>query len=730
MAGPGLAASADGAGGGAAAPAAPMMRGLAAGLVSGLAAAPAARLAALRPRLFPLAPVLIGCGVGAWFALPADPATAVLAGVAGLALAALALRLRGPEGWHLPALALLCLALGFLAAELRAWRADAPRLEARSYGPVQGRVVVIDRSQADKPRLTLDRVVLPGRAPADTPERVRVALHGAAGQGALPSPGDTVLLTAHLAPPEGPVEPGGFDFRRMAWFDRLGAVGYARTPVVLWEGPAPGEAAVNRLRAQIRAGVQARIPGDAGAFAAALVTGDRAGISAEALQDLRDSNLAHLLAISGLHMGLLAAFVFAAVRVGLALVPPVALRVNTKKAAAVVALAAGAFYLLLSGGNVATERAYVMVAVMLVAVLADRRALSLRSVAIAACIILLVQPEALAGPGFQMSFAATVALIVAFGALRDRTDRRRLPGWIAPLAMVTFSSAVAGLATAPVAAVHFNRMADYGLLANVLAVPLMGTLVMPAAVAAAVLAPLGWEAPALWVMAQGTRWILGVADWVAGLEGAVTLIPAPGPWVLPVLALGMLWLMLWPGRGRWLGLVPAAAAMLLWQAAARPALLVAPDGGLAGLTGPEGRALSAARGAGFAARQWLENDGDGADQATAAQRPGFAGPSGARRFTLGDWQGVVLKGKGAAAALASECAAADLVILPLRLDGPAPGPCRVIDIGLMARTGALAIDPLRDGRLRLTPAESAARRWTGGPGAAPMVWDRPARAGQ
>lgn len=712
VAAPGLATAAAGQGGGA-------------GALAGLWAWLAQGMAALRPRLFPMAPVVLAIGIGAWFSLPSDPAPALVGAVAALALAALALRLRGGEGWHLPALAVLWLALGFLAAEARAWRLDAPRLEWRTYGPVQGRVVMIDRSQADQPRLTLDRVVLSDLAPAATPERVRVALHGAAGQGVLPLPGDTVLMTAHLAAPEGPVEPGGFDFRRMAWFDGLGAVGYTRTPVIRWEPPAPGEAAVNRLRAAIRAGVEAQIAGDAGAFAAALVTGDRSGISADALQDLRDSNLAHLLAISGLHMGLLAALVFAAVRVGLALVPPVALRINTKKVAAVVALAAGAFYLALSGGNVATERAYVMVSVMLVAVLADRRALSLRSVAIAACLILLVQPETLAEPGFQMSFAATVALIVAFRALRDRAERRRLPGWIAPVAMVAFTSAVAGFATAPIAAVHFNRMADYGLLANVLAVPLMGTVVMPAAVAAGVLAPLGWEAPALWVMAQGTGWILGVADWVAGMEGSVTLIPTPGPWVLPVMALGMVVVMVWPGRGRWLGLAPAVLALGLWVGGARPALLVAPDGSLAGLMGPEGRALSAPRGEGFAARQWLENDGDGADQAAAAARPGFAGPANARRFEIGGWRGVVLKGKGAAEALPAACAAADLVILPARAEGAVPGPCRVIDAGLLARTGALAIDPLPGGGLRLTPAEGAGRRWTGHLGAAVMVWKRP-----
>lgn len=157
--------------------------------------------------------------------------------------------------------------------------------------------------------------------------------------------------------------------------------------------------------------LQQRIPGETGGFAAAITAGDRSGVGEQTLTALRQSNLAHLLAISGLHMGLLTGFVFAAVRVLFCLVPPVALRWPVKKLAALAALAAGAGYLMLSGGNVATERAFVMVAVMLGAVLLNRRAITLRAVAVAALIVLLRRPESLLSPGFQMSFAATAALV-------------------------------------------------------------------------------------------------------------------------------------------------------------------------------------------------------------------------------------------------------------------------------------------------------------------------------
>ncbi|WP_348524108.1 ComEC/Rec2 family competence protein [Phaeobacter sp. J2-8] len=235
--------------------------------------------------------------------------------------------------------------------------------------------------------------------------------------------------------------------------------------------------------------MQDALPGEIGAFAAAITTGDRSGMGEGTLKALRDTNLAHLLAISGLHMGLLAGFVFSVVRLAIAMVPFVALRLPGHRIAAVFALIAAASYLALSGGNVATERAFIMVAVALIAVVFNRRAISLRAVALAALIVLVLRPEALLGPGFQMSFAATTALVAVFNHLRGAPEV--VPRWLWAVLAVILSSAVAGFATAPVAAAHFNRIAQFGLVANLLTVPLMGILVMPAAVVAACLRLLG-----------------------------------------------------------------------------------------------------------------------------------------------------------------------------------------------------------------------------------------------
>jgi competence protein ComEC len=423
------------------------------------------------------------------------------------------------------------------------------------------------------------------------------------------------------------------------------------------------------------------------------------------------SSLAHLLAISGMNMAFITGFVFAITRYGIALVPPVALRVNSKKIAAVAAFGVALFYLLLSGANVATTRAFLMVSVMLGAVLLDRRGLSFRSVALSALVLLLVQPESLTEPGFQLSFAATIALITGFGPTQAWA-KVRFPGWMIAPIMLIATSVLAGLATAPFAAATFNRFTDYGLLANLLTVPVM-SLLMGAGAVAALLAPFGLAWPALWVMDMSARWILFVAHWVAGLEGAVTPVPTPGPWVVPLIAVGALWSVLWAGRGRMAGLLGIALGIGLWGLVERPAVLISSDGVLVGLLGPEGRALSAPKGAGFSAKSWLEDDGDLALPEVAAQRPGFSGPKGARAFEIAGFKGEVLAGKAALSEVEAACARSDIVVVPAALGQIAQqSGCLIIDRTVLDQTGAIALQP-DDGGLRMVPVRQTARIWLG-----------------
>ncbi|MCB2094933.1 MAG: ComEC/Rec2 family competence protein [Rhodobacteraceae bacterium] len=674
-------------------------------------------VAAARGRLMLWAPVFLGLGIGTYFALPAEPGAGVFAaGLAGL-LGLVLLAVRGPEPGQVPAMALAWIVFGILLAGWRAHSVAAPVLGFRYYGPVEGRIVNIDRSFSDQIRLTLDRVVLKRLSPARTPSRVRVALHGE--QGYIdPVPGLRVILTAHLSPPEGPVEPGGFDFQRLAWFDRLGAVGYTRTPVLALAAPSGGLSLLAfRARMAASRAMSSRMAGQPGAFAASLMTGDRSRVEAETTDALRAANLSHLISISGLHMGLLTSFVFAMTRYGLALIPPLALRINSKKVAAIVALHAAALYLILAGANIATQRAFIMMAVMLVAVLLDRRAISMRSVAIAALICLLLQPESLVEPGFQMSFSATVALIAVFEHWTK--VQRRIPKPVRPVAMLLTSSLAAGLATAPVAAAHFNRIAEYGLLANLLAVPLMGTVVMPAGVIAAMSAPFGLAGPALWVMERGTAAILAIAHWVAGLEGALLPVPAPPASVLPLIAIGGLLALI--TRAAWLrgaGVSVLAGALALWSLAERPALLISGDGSLVGLMTPAGRALSKPRGAGFVAQSWLEDDGDLGDQPAAYARPGFSGRKGALQAALLGRPVFHFTGKAAASAARSVCKDGALVILSSNWPEPdPPDGCRIIDARALALSGALAIYAGKAGFTIVAARDIAGRR----------LWNTPAR---
>ncbi len=670
-------------------------------------------IAAQRGGLLCWVPICLAIGIGGYFSLSVEPDRMWLFG-AGLGSGLLLLIGRfTPENARPIFSALALVIAGMVLAGIRAQNVAEPVLGYRYYGPIEGRIVNVDRSGSDAVRLTLDQVVLK-RVPAwRTPERVRISLHGQQGY-INPEPGLIVILTGHLSPPSGPVEPGGFDFQRKAWFGRLGAVGYTRTPVLAFALPEPGGAALRltRLRLAISGWVQAAMPGKAGAFAAAVMTGDRSGMDQAGLEDLRASNLSHLLAISGLHMGLLTGFVFAMVRYGLSAWPGIALRWPVKKLAALVALIVGAGYLAISGGNVATERAFIMVAVMFIAVLLDRRAVTLRAVAVAATIVLVLRPEVLPGPGFQMSFAATTALVVVFGLLRG-WNGPKLPGWARPVFAVVVSSAVAGLATAPIAAAHFNRIADFGLLANLLAVPLMGLVVMPGAVLTGCLAVfgLGWIGLAL--MRPAIEWILGVAHWVAGLEGALSHVPTPGPAVLPFLALGFLWAILWRGGlgVRLVGAVPVIVGFVLWVGVERPAVLISESGGLIGVMTMDGRVLSKLRGDGFAAKSWLENDGDGVVQAAAFERLGFAGQKGELEFELAGDTMVYLSGRGARDRVSAACKRAVMVVITVQLE-PQDYGCEVYDPLRLRDTGSLAISAGQGGLKILSAAEqTGARLW-------------------
>lgn len=668
-------------------------------------------LAERRGQLFVWCPVCFATGIGIYFSLSEEPSIWLLCGLALVALIAVAVAYVKTTVLTPILVVVVLIIAGGVTAAIQTHGVSAPVLGFRYYGPIEGRILKIDKSQSDAIRLTLDQVVLSDMSPDKVPKRVRVALHGTLGY-VDPVPGLRVMLTGHLSPPSGPVEPGGFDFQRHAWFLKIGAVGYTRTPV-LRRAPAERSVwlALHRLRQSILRGVTHRVQGDRGAFAAALLTGDRSQISPAGLEALRHANLAHLLAISGLHMGLLTGLVLGALRLCFALWPWFALRAPTKKRAAGGALAAAGFYLALSGGNVATQRAFVMVSVMLLAILLDRRALTLRAVAIAAMILLILRPEALSEPGFQMSFAATTALVAVWQACQ-KIDTRSVPKPLKWFGALALSSLIAGAATAPFSAAHFNQIAHYGLLANMLALPVMSIIVMPAAILTTLLWPFGLAGWGLWMMAFGCQWILAVAHWVSGMEGAIRQIPAPPELVLPFISFGALTVILWQGRMRWAGLLFCGVGLCLWQSHARPDVLIAGSGRTVGVLRQQERVMNKPRGDGFVVKNWLENDGDGAAQSLAAARDGFESRDKDRIWLGKPLKIAVLAGRDPTARVAQYCNKGFWVVLPAKRTGDYPADCEVFDPQRLSETGVIAIR-LQDGFPQMETARERAgvRPW-------------------
>lgn len=667
----------------------------------GLAAAAGGHFMDDRPRWALWLPVLIAIGIGFYFTLAVEPPP--LLGV--MAAAVLAAGVYLARRWPGAQLALICLlaaAIGFAAIQWRSATRDAPVL-TKQLGPliVTGQLLALER-QADGVRYLIapDRIAQLGEQP--TPARIRLKLSGKARADATLVAGERVRVRAVLAPPPGPITPGGFDYGRMLWFERIGAVGFVISPPQRLDQAAPDtfwhhvDIALTGLRDRLTGRIIAGIPGDAGVVAAALMTGDRAAIPDDVNEAMKNSGLAHLLSISGLHMGLVAGILFFSFRAVCALIEPLALRYPIKKWAALFAMAGLLLYMLISGASIPTQRSYLMTMLVLAAVVLDRSAISMRTIMLAATLILLMSPESLLGASFQMSFAAVIALVALYetygpqlshGAPQDGLFRRG----VKYISAMLLSSFVAGMATAPFAAFHFNRYTVYGVLANMLAVPLTGVWVMPCAVAAFILMPFGLEILALYPLGIGVQWIIEISYWVAALPGAVLAVGHASDSVLLLIVGGGLWLCLWQQRWRWAGLVPMTAGLALWWMGTLwlPDIVVEGKGRLIAVRNVAGAlVVSSARSARRASEEWAQQEGLMGPLASVRDDPSaacdalgcvFTGPGGEKISFVRD-----------ANALAEDCAAARIVIASVAVKN-CHGPRLVIDMWNLRSGGARAI---------------------------------------
>lgn len=551
----------------------------------------------LRWRLW--TPVAFGAGCATYFAFRTEPALWPLLVFAGSASGAWVIgrRLHLARVWSLPLLMLACFALGLAAAKLRTDAVAAPIAPALDAPTViEGWVVDVDSPGAAGPRVIVAPVRIRGLAPEQTPVRIRATVRDAD----PPEPGQAIRLFAILNPPPAPASPGAYDFGRTAFFQRIGGVAFSldeTRSAVLPEAPWRLRLVmrINALRFDLAKRIVARQGERAGGVAAAMTTGHEAWLDPAEVDVMRDSGLAHILSISGLHMAVVGGFAFFLVRFLVALWPGLALRVSGKKVAAWAGLLAVGTYLVVSGAPPPAERAAVTASIAFLAILLDRQAITMHALAVAAFVVLLLQPEAIVTPGFQMSFAATAALVALVEAWPRRPREisapwpilavQRVGAWIGAAVL---ASLVAGAATGPFAMQHFNRSAMYGLAANLATAPLSDFIIMPMLALGALLEPVGLGAPFLWLASKGIEVMLATGEWVAGLPGAVRTIASAPDIVLPVAFIGVLFCCLWRGPLRWLGL-PLACAVLIWPRAPTPALWIG-DGGLQAAWVEDGRA--------------------------------------------------------------------------------------------------------------------------------------------
>lgn len=560
-------------------------------------------------------PVAYGVGIAAYFSFPAEPPP-FLGAIFALLLLGPLWCWRRRVGLALLLVPLLALSLGFSVAQLRTWSVAAPLLTAE-LGPVtlEGLLEAVE-ADGTAHRLIIRPERIERLRPEELPRRVRIRMQQPLPEAA--EPGAAVRVLATLLPPPPPSLPGGYDFGREAWYRGLGAVGYSlgRLEVVETAAASGWTLWWAGLRQAVGQRVQAVLPDDRGAVANALLTGQRGAISKAVIEAYRLSGLAHLLAISGLHVSLIAGLIFFTLRGGLALVPWLALRYPIKKWAALAAMLAMPLYLWLVGAAVPAQRACLMVLVVLLAVLLDRRAISLRLVAWVAVAVLTLTPEVLLSASFQMSFGAVTALVAAYESWGRGRAKRAERAWLARLALyalgVLTSSLIAGLATAPFAAFHFDRVALYGLAANLVAVPVTAFWIMPWCLATYLALPLGLESWTLPMLGWGVAVINETATQVAAWPGASLPVPAMPVWGLALIVFGGLWLCLWGRAWRWAGVALILLGSLSPALVRPPDVLIAGDSKVIGLTAPDGRLWLSTRRAGrFLSDSWLERRAQG-----------------------------------------------------------------------------------------------------------------------
>ncbi|MEE9433987.1 MAG: ComEC/Rec2 family competence protein [Sphingorhabdus sp.] len=574
-----------------------------------------------RERLPLLIPAGLGIGVAVWEVWWSWALWPLLSACLFLFLVARSV----PAGGRLRVIAVgcaLCIATGYSVVTAKSWLVHHHVLEKIWIGNFYGRVEQVEKLVArGKFRLLLatgEHAGLPARLRVNlSPEQYREEFQV----------GAIVLLKARLMPPAGPALPGGYDFARRAWFAGIGATGTALGEVKLHSG-ARDPPLLADARSGLAVHVRSKLSDDTGGIAAALATGDRGAISEADAKAMRESGMAHLLAISGLHVTAVVGGIFLFASRLLALFPWFALRFPIPIFAASIAAMGAVGYTLLTGAQVPTIRSCVAALLILTALILGREPISLRMVAAGAIFVLLLWPESLAGPSFQMSFAAVTTIIL----LHEQGFMKRLISFreskffekiLRGLLSLFLTGLAIELVLAPIALWHFHKAGLYGALANMAAIPLTTFIIMPFEALALLFDLVGMGAPFWWVVEQGLALILRIAHGVSALPGAVTMRPEMPPLAFAAMMLGGLWFAIFRTRARVWGLAPVMAGLIAMVLAPVPDLLVTGDGKHLALTDGEGNIGLLRAGAGDYVRDTLkESAGTPAEPVAIEDWPG------------------------------------------------------------------------------------------------------------
>ncbi len=667
--------------------------------------------------------VALATGIGSWFILD-TPAHWVLAITTGLltAVGAVAAWKGREDRTHLVGALVACgllLAFGTGLAWSRSEMIGAEPFERPVYDTFNGRVL----ERIEQPARERVRLVLATRHP-ETGEPVKVRMNvpnhadlADLGEGAI------VQAQARLMPPASPMLPGGYDFARTAWFAGLAATGSAQGELRVVE-PADNEAdPIAALQRRLSGHVRENLGGSAGSIAAAFASGDRGAISEADEDAMRDAGLTHLLSISGLHVSaVIAGTYFLAIRL-LALWPWLVLRVRLPVAAAGVAALAGIGYTLLTGAQVPTVRSCIAALLVLGALTIGREPLSLRMVAVAAVAVMLLWPESLVGPSFQMSFAAVVAIVALHNAEPvKRFLAPREEGRLAYIGRRTLMLLITGMvieiALMPIVLFHFHRAGVYGALANVIAIPLVTFISMPLIAFALALDLIGAGAPAWWLAGQSLDLLIGIAHFTSSQPGAVKLIPQVSGLAFALFVSGGLWLALWRGNARLWGFVPAATATAMVFATPVPDILVSSDGRHVGITG-EGDSLLVLRDtrSSYTRDNLLELAGVEGETVPMENWPGARCSPDFCVITIRrgarDWDILMSRSRNIVGerALAAACERADIVISDRWLPRSCSPRWLKADNRMLSRTGGLSIVLGEEPRIRSVADTQGQHGW-------------------